>query len=136
MRKRQWDSDAQINITPLIDILFILLLFFILTSTFEIMQDQAIEITLPQAQTGEAIQTGTRWVVSVSPQNEITIEGQRVTLQELETRMKRDIEMNRVSDPSILADEKAHHGVVIQILDLFRRQGIQNVHIEVRTEEP
>ncbi len=136
MRKRQWDSDTQINITPLIDILFILLLFFILTSTFEIMQDQAIEISLPQAQTGQAMQTGTRWVVSVSPQNEITLEGQRVTLQELEARMKRDIEMNRVSDPSILADEKAHHGVVIQILDLFRRQGIHNVHIEVRMEEP
>lgn len=136
MRKRQWDTDVEINITPLIDILFILLLFFILTSTFEIFQEQAIEITLPQAQTGQAITADTRWIVSVSANNELLLAGQPITLRELETRLVEDIRRDQVLDPSIFADEKAHHGIVVQVLDLFRRHGIHHVQIEVRIDAP
>ncbi len=132
MAKHDYDEGISINITPLIDILFILLLFFILTSTFDLESEKAIDITLPETETEQVVETPEIFRITVDSQSRIFLDSNEITTQQLlsfaETKKKGDGEFVTV----ISADEEASHGVVMKVLDALRLSGITNINIQVR----
>jgi len=132
MAKHDYDEGISINITPLIDILFILLLFFILTSTFDLESEKAIDITLPETESEQVVETPEIFRITVDSQSRIFLDSNEITTQQLlsfaERKKKGDGEFITV----ISADEVASHGVVMKVLDTLRLSGITNINIQVR----
>ncbi len=124
-RSRQTRTlSAQFDLTPLIDCVFNLLLFFMLTSSFILMP--GIRINLPKALTSEAIpEKGV--VVTVTEENLIYLNERAVTLADLASRL----EQAAAKHQSLLirADRRASLGKVVEVWDLCRDIGITQVNI-------
>jgi len=124
--------EAEITLTPLIDILFIVLLFLVLTATFT--EQTVLRVALPRAATGEPAVEDLSVVRVVIDANGQIFVGDRIhTLDEVRTRLL------AIGDPgrarvTIAADRAASHGNVVQVLDLVRQAGIVRVEIQTFAE--
>lgn len=114
----------QIDIAPLIDVVFQLLIFFMLTSSF-IMQP-GIKINLPKAVTSEIIKHGNMEIL-VTGESVIYLNGKVVTLEELKKIFKQAAKRDQTI--LIKADRRASLGRVVEIWDLARDIGITQVNI-------
>jgi len=119
----------QIDIAPLIDVVFQLLIFFMLTSSF-IMQP-GIKVNLPKAVTSEAVQPENIEIM-VSGENVIYLNGKVVTSQELNGLFKQVAQRNQ---PILIkADKRASLGRVVEIWDLGRDLGVSQINIATNQE--
>lgn len=114
----------QIDITPMIDMIFQLLIFFMLTSSFVI--QPGIKVNLPKAVTSDVIKSENIEIV-VSSENVIYAEGRVVTMEEL----KKMFEGADKKTQSILikSDRRASLGRVVEIWDMARDMGITQINI-------
>jgi len=123
-KKRQ----PQLVIVSLIDILAILLIFFIVTTTFRKTQPQ-LQINLPESQTAElapAEQTEPA-LLQVKSDSEITFDGENVTADDLPAKLLA-LRQNAPDRPIALqADREAPFGLVVKVLDALKGAGIKNV---------
>ncbi|MBN1405882.1 MAG: biopolymer transporter ExbD [Candidatus Omnitrophica bacterium] len=113
-----------IDIAPLIDVVFQLLIFFMLTSSF--IFQPGIRVNLPRAITSEAL-SERNVVIAITAENLIYIDEKLVTLNELISNLKRIADSGRAI--LIKADEKASLGRVVKIWDICRQEGISKVNI-------
>jgi biopolymer transport protein ExbD len=119
----------QIDIAPLIDIVFQLLIFFMLTSSF-IMQP-GIKVNLPKAVTSEVVKFENIEIL-ITGENVTYLNGRVVTTQELETLLKQAAK--REQTILIKADKRASLGRVVEIWDLARDLGISQINIATNQE--
>ena len=119
----------QIDIAPLIDIVFQLLIFFMLTSSF-IMQP-GIKVNLPKAVTSEVVKFENIELL-ITGENVTYLNGQVVTLQELKMLLKQAAK--REQTILIKADKRASLGRVVEIWDLARDLGISQINIATNQE--
>ena len=125
-------ESLDVNVTPLIDVVFLLLIFFMVSTTFE--RESQIEIMLPEATASE--KTIDEFVLQVTIDEEGTyyINHQRVINTKLETLMKamKLVAGDRKDPPIILsADAKTPHQAVVTAMDAARRLGF--VHLNFAT---
>lgn len=119
---------SEIILTPLIDILFTVLLFLVLTATFT--EQTVLRISLPRSVTGATTMQDPRVVrILVDADGRVYVNGQIQTLDDVKQRLEAIPEAER-SSVTISADENAKHGRVIQIVDLLRQAGIFRLDIE------
>ncbi len=119
----------QIDIAPLIDMVFQLLIFFMLTSSF-IMQP-GIKVNLPKAVTSEAVKLENIEIV-VSGENVTYLNGKVITTQELKTLLK---QVAKRQQPILIkADKRASLGRVVEIWDMCRDLGITQINIATYQE--
>ena len=127
-------EQLEVNITPLIDVVFLLLIFFMVSTTFE--RESEIEIMLPEA-TASA-ETINEFVLQITIDEEGTyyINHQRVINTKLETLMKamQEVAGDRKDPPIVLsADAKTPHQAVVTAMDAARRLGF--VHLNFATTQ-
>jgi biopolymer transport protein ExbD len=124
-RKRRQPS---IIIVSLIDILAILLIFFIVTTTFRKNQPQ-LQINLPESKSAEAApaEQSTPLVLRVKGPDEITLDGEPVTLDDLASRISALRTENPDRPLAMQADREAAFGVVVKVLDSLKEAGVQNI---------
>ena len=125
-------DQLDVNITPLIDVVFLLLIFFMVSTTFE--RESEIEIVLPEATASE--KTTDEFILQITIDEEGTyyINHQRVINTKLETLMKAMQQMagDRKDPPIVLsADAKTPHQAVVTAMDAARRLGF--VHLNFAT---
>lgn len=115
---------SSIDFAPLIDVVFLLLIFFMLTSSF--IFQPGIKVNLPRAITSEAL-SEKNIIITITAENLIYMDGKLVTINELSSRLKNIASFRK----SILikADEKASLGRVVKIWDKCRQEGISKVNI-------
>ena len=115
---------TSMDFAPLIDVVFLLLIFFMLTSSY--IFQPGIRVNLPRAITSEAL-SEKNIVITITAENLIYVDGKLVTISELSSRLKDVSDLRR----SILikADEKASLGRVVKIWDICRQSGISRVNI-------
>ncbi len=119
----------QIDIAPLVDVIFQLLIFFMLTSSFII--PSGIRVNLPKAVTSQMVKSKSLEIV-VSGENVIYIDGGVVTIQELKPILKELV--NRNQSLLIKADRRAQLGRVVEIWDMARNLGLSQVNIATYQE--
>ncbi|OGX19545.1 MAG: hypothetical protein A3K83_05225 [Omnitrophica WOR_2 bacterium RBG_13_44_8b] len=119
----------QIDIAPLIDIVFQLLIFFMLTSSF-VMQP-GIKVNLPKAVTSEIVKYENIEIL-VSSENVTYLNGKVVTTQELTALLKQAAKRNQTI--LIKADKHASLGRVVEIWDLARDLGLTQINIATNQE--
>lgn len=131
--KRQAREDVSVNMTPLIDIVFLLLIFFMVSTTFT--QENHLSIDLPEA-TAEASEAPVEAIdVVISAAAEYSINGQVLLNNKPET-IRRGIAKalgERKSAPLIItADAKAPHETVVFAMDAAGQLGLVNISITTR----
>ena len=119
----------QIDIAPLVDVIFQLLIFFMLTSSF--IAPSGIRVNLPKALTSQMVKSRSLEVV-VSGENVIYIDGRVVNIQELKSILKGLV--NRNQPLLIKADRRAQLGRVVEIWDMARNLGLSQVNIATYQE--
>jgi biopolymer transport protein ExbD len=116
----------QIDIAPLIDIIFLLLIFFMLTSSF-ILQP-GIPVKLSKAVTSEALRQGRSLVINLTIEGKIYCNGQEIKpSQALKSLLTRAAQQN--SAVLIKADQRASLGKVVEIWDMARETGVAVINI-------
>ncbi|MEC9357639.1 MAG: biopolymer transporter ExbD [Pseudomonadota bacterium] len=132
MKIKRHDSppeDNGIDLTPMLDVVFIMLIFFIVTTTF--IREAGIEINRPNAQTAQK-QERVNILVAIAPNGEIWIDGQRVDIRGLRAA----IETLRGKDPDasvvVQADRDARAGLLVEAMDQARLAGVRNVAVSAQ----
>jgi len=123
------DSPPQINIVPMIDVVFALLTFFIVSTLF-LTRSEGLPVNLPQAATAKT-QQQTRIAVSVKPSGEIALNKRSIQLSELETGVRTLVQANQQAVVVINADEKVEHGRIVAVMDEVRK--IDGVKMAIAT---
>lgn len=116
---------AELNITPLVDVVLQLVLFFMVSTTF-IMQT-GIKITLPKTTVIE-IQPVRDLIVSISKNGIIYLNSDRVTLKKFSERLSKIGKLNEKM-LIIKADKKVFHGTVVNIMDIAKSNGLNRIVI-------
>lgn len=119
------NSDAlTVDLTPMIDMVFILLIFFLVTASFNKMN--AIDIQRPDGATND-MQGAVSLVVSIDAENGVWIEGEPVDIRKLRSRVK----TLRGAHTSVMlnADRSVNTGRLIEVLDQVRLAGVDNVAV-------
>lgn len=117
---------AQIGLSPLIDVIFLLLIFFVVTTSF---RTPELPIDLPEA-AGEASKDPSALVVSIDAAGNTSIEGKPVEIESLAARLAGDGRESIV----VRADGAVPHRIVVAVLDTARRTGIASVGLAVDRE--
>ncbi len=115
------------NLTPLIDIVFLLLVFFMLTSHF--VRDEAIDLDLPVAESGEALEEDNRIEVVIDATGNILLHEHFVELSSLEETLGEELEKSSEKVVRIRGDRSAALGKAVTVMDAARKAGAQAVDI-------
>ena len=122
---RHRDRRARVDMSPLIDIVFLLLIFFAVTTTF--LEQSAMDLELAESSTSEAA-TSTRIVVEVGESGEIRMQGEIVTAEQLETRVGELSEEDRARI-TVRADSSISLGLAVQVIDALRNGGAEGISL-------
>ena len=115
---------VMINITPLIDVLFLLLIFFIVSSTF--LEQPSITVELPSAKTAEP-QPVDQYIIMVAADGVIYVNDIKIEEEQLLTRLM-EIAKTDVQAPIVLkADKNAPYGKIIHLIDTVRQSGLKKI---------
>jgi biopolymer transport protein ExbD len=131
VRKRRAPS---IIIVSLVDILTILLIFFVVSTTFKKDQPE-VQINLPDSQTAtNAPAEAEHAIVSVSATDEVQLDGRVVALEQLE-RAVRDLAPTRKASVALQADKAASFGTIIKVMDALKLAGVKNLPAFTRADK-
>ncbi len=124
-------SDAAtLNVTPLIDMVFILLIFFAVNASF--VKEAGVEVERPTARSA-VVQDRANIMIAVTRGGEVWIDRQRVDPRAVRGHVERLHAENPEGAVVILADQKSETGLVIQVLDQARLAGVDNVAVATST---
>lgn len=129
MRRSHAEAEYEvvhINVVPLIDVMFFLVLFFVATSSF--VKETGIEVNRPSAQT-TVVQEKGNIVVSVTRNGDIWIDRRKVDLRAVRAHVERLMVENPDSTVILAADSEAPTRMLVQALDQVRLAGVVNVAI-------
>ena len=124
------EEEAQIDLTPMLDVVFIMLIFFIVTASF--IKETGIEVNRPDALTAESKKNASI-LVAVNANSEIWIDKRRIDVRAVRSNIERLRAENPEGAVVIQADEKATAETVIKVMDAAREAGVYDVSLA--TEE-
>ena len=120
-----------LNITPLIDVLFILIIFFTISSTF--LEQPGIKLELPTAKTAETEKTE-KAVLYINDDASLFFMNEPVTIENLPERLQEAMQTNIDKSLIISADKEVHHGLVVKVMDIARANGVAKLVISTEPE--
>jgi len=119
-------GPTAMNITPLIDMVFILLIFFAVNASF--VKEAGVEIERPSARTAQTQQKA-NIMIAVTETGEVWVDRQRVDPRSVRGHVERLHAENPEGAVVILADDKSETGLVIEVLDQARLAGVDQVAV-------
>jgi biopolymer transport protein ExbD len=126
------DSAIEIkNVVPLLDVLFALLTFFVLSSLF-LNRTQGMPVNLPQAKSSVPQKTLARATISINDKSEVFLNKQKIEISEVSDRVKKLLEPNQDLIVVLNADRTVQHGEVVQVMDQLRQ--IPRVKMAIATK--
>jgi biopolymer transport protein ExbD len=120
------EEETEINLTPMLDVVFIMLIFFIVTAVF--VKQPGIDIDRPTALTREEPRGGAIYV-AISPEGEIWIDGDEVEPTAVRLQIERLHSENPEAGLIIQSDAKARNETLIRVMDAAKAAGLANVLI-------
>ena len=114
------------NITPMLDVVFILLIFFIVTANF--IKEPGLEINRPDSDTAET-QENAAILIAVGPTGEVWMDGRRIDVRQVKANVVKLLADNPQGSVVIQADEKAQADAIIQVMDQSREAGVYAISL-------
>ncbi len=112
------EDDFELNIVPMIDVIFAILAFFMISSLF-LSRSEGLPVNLPRADSAE-LQGQTRITVTVGESGEIALNREVIALEDLQTGVGNLMAASQASVVVINADEAVSHGRVVAVMDELR----------------
>jgi len=131
-RRHAHTEEAEINITPMLDIVFIMLIFFIVTTSFT--KETGASIVKPVAEQAVALRNGTI-LIGIRPNDDIWMAKRRIELREVRQMVERAKSENPEGSVVIIADKGAKIGTVTQVMDQVRLAGVEGVSISAENPD-
>lgn len=132
MRVPRHDAKEKpaINVTPLLDMMFILIIFFLVTTQFQ-QEERDIQVNLPETKAGETLSASAAslLVLNVRHDNSYVIRGRTVSADELRDIIVEAVATNPGQKVLVRADRQALHGYVAAAVALCKKAGIQRANI-------
>ncbi len=122
----QQDEEVEINLTPMLDVVFIMLIFFIVTAVF--VKDPGVQVTRPSAVTAFIPEKGSIFI-AVTAQNEIWVDKRSVGPEGVRAAIERLHTENPEGGVVIQADGEAANEFVVNVMDAAKAAGIDDVTI-------
>ncbi len=122
----QETTAANVNLTPLIDMVFILLIFFLVTASFT--KESGIDVDRPSAKT-TVRQEQASLIIAITKEGEIWIDNKQVDIRSIRAHIEQLHAQNPEGTVIIMADKNALTGVTVAVLDQVRLSGVSNVAI-------
>ncbi|MFQ5670399.1 MAG: ExbD/TolR family protein [Acidobacteriota bacterium] len=124
-------AEPRIDLSPLIDVVFQLLIFFVVTTTF--LSDTGIPLDLPEAQSGQEAESRREMSVRISADGAIHFEGKLVSLADLETLMRKAIKKSPQEPVTIYGDGEVDYETIVQVMDVARRSEAPGIVLATET---
>jgi biopolymer transport protein ExbD/biopolymer transport protein TolR len=133
---RKNTEDPQVDLTPMVDVVFLLLIFFMISTTF--IDTPGIDIKLPASSAETPIQAPEEITVYLAKNGEIHYEKEEISFAELTSLLKSYHAQAAGMTFLLLADRDARHGKVVQVMDVAREAGFGKLAIgtERKKEAP
>jgi biopolymer transport protein ExbD len=132
-RKRsRGEDETEINLTPMLDVTFIMLIFFIVTASF--VKEAGIDVSRPPAATAERKERG-NILVAITQNDQIWIDRRQVDPRALRANIERLHAENPQGSVVIQADKESKNGLLVQVMDAARLAGVSNVSLAAEVVE-
>lgn len=128
-QRRQRNGAVELNMAPLIDMIFILLIFFLVTTSF--VKESGVEVQRPKAATAE-VADKTNVIIAVTAEDEIYLDRRTVDVRLVRAHMERFLADTPEGSVVIAADKDSRTGLVIRVLDACRLAGVNNISVAAR----
>ena len=119
-------EEEEINITPMLDVVFILLIFFIVTANF--IKEPGLEVNRPDSETAEPTENAAI-LIAVGNAGEIYMDGRRIDKRQVKANVVRLLAENPQGSVVIQADEKATADTIMAVMDGAREAGVYNISL-------
>lgn len=120
------EEDNELNLTPMLDVVFILLIFFIVTTSF--VKETGIDVNRPSAATAEKKSQG-NILIAINANGDIWIDNREIDIR----AVRANIQVLKASYPQssviIQSDTEARTGILVKVMDQVRLAGVQNISI-------
>lgn len=120
------EDEAAIDISPLIDCIFILLIFFIVTTTF--VEETGIEVDKPQAASASDLEKQSV-MIAVTSEGQIVYGGKEIGMSGVQSTVRRFVEKDESTPVIIQVDEKAPSGLFVRVIDEAKLGGAAKVSV-------
>jgi len=130
--KEPGKKSIGINITSLIDVMFILLIFFMVSSSF--IEQPGMKLELPETESREVVRVE-NLAIYISEQGEIFLNDRPVAMDSLGQVLKQSIPQMEEKTLVLKADKASAHGIIVQVMDVARRNGLKKIVIGTKPEE-
>lgn len=129
MRKfsnNQLKEETEINLTPMLDVVFIMLIFFIVTTSF--VKESGVQINRPSAATANKKEKA-NILIAIRNNHEIWIDKRMIDIRAVRSNIERLKASNTQNSVVIQADKDAKTGTLVKVMDQIRMAGIQNISL-------
>ena len=125
-KSRSQEEDLGIDLTPMLDVVFIMLIFFIVTTSF--IKESGLDVNRPSAATAKKKERAFI-MVGISQNGEIWIQKRRVDIRSVRANIERLHAESPEGTVVIQADKLSETGVLIQVMDQIRLAGVENISV-------
>ncbi len=113
---REDAEEPELNLTPLIDVVFLLLVFFLVSTTFK-RDEVEMDLNLPEATSGDSSEDGKLLIINVKRDGAVFVDGRRVSSEALKQKLKAAARRDKDQEVLIRGDEQARYGVIAAVLN-------------------
>ena len=131
-RRSRQEEESEVNLTPMLDVVFIMLIFFIVTASF--VKEAGIDITRPPAATAERKERG-NILIAITNNDQIWVDRRQVDPRALRANIERLHAENPQGSVIIQADVESKNGLLVQVMDAARLAGVSSVSLAAEVVE-
>ena len=131
-RRTREQEESEIDITPMLDVVFIMLIFFIVTASF--VKESGIDVNRPDASTAEVKERG-NILIAITDSNQVWIDRRQVDVRAVRANIERLRAENPQGAVVIQADKNSKNGMLVKVMDAARLAGVDNVSLAANQTE-
>ncbi len=120
------DADDDVNLTPMLDVVFIMLIFFIVTASF--VKESGIDVAKPAAATATK-KVSASILIAISKNGEVWVDKRRIDVRAVRANVERLLAENPQGSVVIQADQDSKNGLFVEVMDQARLAGAANIAI-------
>ncbi|GLP96925.1 MULTISPECIES: ExbD/TolR family protein [Paraferrimonas] len=125
------EEEAQIDMTPMLDIVFIMLIFFIVTTSF--VKPSGLDVNKPKASQSTQKKSANIFI-GISKTGVIQMENRQVDIERVAANVERMLAEAPEAAVLIQADKEAQHGIVVKVMDQVKQAGIDKISVEAEKD--
>jgi biopolymer transport protein ExbD len=131
-QRRASVEEEEVNLTPMLDVVFIMLIFFIVTASF--VKESGIDINRPNAATAVKKERG-NILIAITPTGQIWIDRRQVDVRSVRANIERLHAENPQGAVVIQADRESKNGLLVEVMDAAKLAGVENISIAAEVVE-